>query len=427
MTSLPVIKAVICSLDNLPILREQARILRADPLVSEIVVVSNGSQDGTNEWLENQDDLIRVVRENRGAGPGRNAGLDAAGEFDYALMLDGGIRPLADGTRRMLDYLLLHPEADVVGVEVNDPGHGFETDPELAWRRWPAPIETAYRNTCLSHTGYCLSRARAWDGLRFSEEGPFGEPGWGCDDNDMAYRWNVAGVVVHVARDVHPYRRASGSFRRLYLETGIWPSQYGSVFEKRRVWLDQNWPQYQWGEPWLTAVVRAAFDLETTAGAIKRAHVRLRERRFNAPWGNAWNPYSVVVWQPSTITSNTAESAKEKWIALEKFCRERCLRQQHGNAYISEEGEIVRRGPENEELWAGDFRLWRGLDWREAVRPDAHYYGLVETTAEVDALVDIYNRTYPPQGANNPPQAVREEIEWSKKNTKAALPLTAES
>jgi GT2 family glycosyltransferase len=45
------IKAIITTLDNLPTLREQLDILRTDPLISEIVVVSNGSQDGTNEFL----------------------------------------------------------------------------------------------------------------------------------------------------------------------------------------------------------------------------------------------------------------------------------------------------------------------------------------------------------------------------------------
>jgi len=125
------LKAIITSLDNLPLLKEQIPILRNDPLVDEIIVVSNGSNDGTNEWLATQPDLIPLIRENHGAGPGRNAGLEAAGEFDYVLMLDGGIRPLVDGTKRMLDYLERHPvtetrfkRVDVVGIDV---GH-FETD-----------------------------------------------------------------------------------------------------------------------------------------------------------------------------------------------------------------------------------------------------------------------------------------------------------
>ena len=41
-----VIKAVICTLDNLPILKKQISILRAEP-IDEIIVVNNGSIDGT--------------------------------------------------------------------------------------------------------------------------------------------------------------------------------------------------------------------------------------------------------------------------------------------------------------------------------------------------------------------------------------------
>ena len=158
--SAPQIVAIITTMDNLPILKEQARILRGDTLVSKIVVVSNGSQDGTVGWLEGQPGLVSVIKENNGAGPGRNAGIDAAGDFDYALFLDGGIRPLVGGTEQMFDYLERAPEADVIGVEVTD----FETDYDKAWRRWPDPIlpEHAYANRCLSHTAYCLTRARAW-------------------------------------------------------------------------------------------------------------------------------------------------------------------------------------------------------------------------------------------------------------------------
>ncbi|MHA2046514.1 MAG: hypothetical protein ACW99G_17135, partial [Candidatus Thorarchaeota archaeon] len=92
-----------------------------------------------------QNDVVSVIRENRGAGPGRNAGIDAAGRCDYFLFLDGGIRPLRNGTRQMFDYLQRTLEADVIGVEIAD----FETDYSKAWRRWSLPIEYTYRNTRL--------------------------------------------------------------------------------------------------------------------------------------------------------------------------------------------------------------------------------------------------------------------------------------
>ena len=113
-----VIKAIICTLDNLPLLKEQVAILEADPLISEIVVVNNGSTDGTYEWLDNTVDLNIIDRNNLGAGPGRNSGLDAAGEFDYVLMVDGGIRPLVNSIVVMLEYLESHPDVDVISPEI---------------------------------------------------------------------------------------------------------------------------------------------------------------------------------------------------------------------------------------------------------------------------------------------------------------------
>lgn len=423
---MPVIKAVITTLDNLPLLKEQIKVLSTDRFISEIIVVNNGSEDGTKEWLHSlgsstahygtgdpwmrgsptrSGNPIHIIinRENKGAGPGRNAGLDAAGEFDYVLMLDGGIRPLRGGTEQMLDYLERRQDADVIGVEITD----FETDYTKAWRRWTNPITDAdtYRNTRLSHTAYCLARNRAFDGLRFREEGPFGQPGWGADDDEMCCQWNKADIAVHVVMNIHPYRRASGSFRRLYLETGIWPNQYGSVYEQRLVWLQQNWPQYaqgiQWDEPWLTVVVDARNGLDEAVKTIKEAHNELRRRAFASPWNTVPNPYSIVAWCPGT---------NDIFLRWAETCR---LRQHHGNvAFIGD--TILVRSELNESIWTGDFRLWKGANWENAVRTNSGYYGLVKDREELASLITIYNEIYPPQPDNirNPPlERKRLEVE----------------
>ena len=395
-------KAVITTLDNLPLLKEQVRILQADSLIDEIIVVNNGSLDGTAKWLEGQTGLTVINRENKGAGPGRNAGLNAAEPFDYALMLDGGIRPLIGGTAKMLAYLERHPEVDVLGVEIPH----LETDINKADRRWVHDIADAgtkdapcctYRNKCLSHTAYCLARYHAFDGLRFSEYGPFGEPGWGADDDEMACQWNEAGIVLHVARNIHPYRRASGSFQRLFRETGIWPNQYGSVYEQRLVYLQQEWPQYgrgmQWDEPWMTVVVHVSPDMpaDVAAKTIKRAHDLLRERHFDAPWGHIPNPYAVIAWTP------------EPNAAFDAWAEPRRLRQHHGGAIIVD-GQAVRKTKDDADTWTGDFRIWRGADWRDAIRPNAHYYGIAQDVASVERLIATYNATYPARGDSVAPE-----------------------
>ena len=416
-SSPPVIKAVITTLDNQPNNVEQLEVLRQEP-IQEIVFVNNGSVDNTREWLDQQDGITAIHRENLGAGPGRNAGIDAAGQFDYLLTLDGGIRPLRGGTIKLLEYLDRHNEADVLGIEIKD----FETDYDKAWRRWPAGFSCEghiYHNSRLSHTAYALSRARAWDGLRFCEDGPFGQPGWGADDDEMAYRWADAGIRVAVltcacnnnrpCSGVHPYRRASGSFRRLEKETGIWPTDYGSVYERRVLWMEHNWPQYepgdQWGEPYLTLVIQADPSIGTTAKRIKLAHDLLRKRTFTKPWHSRPNPYSVVLWM---IEENrgTVEWSRTRH-QLYEWAQERHLRRHQGTRAIHN-GSIIQRTRENEETWTGDFRIWPHKEWKDAVRPNAYYYALAKTYQDVIDIIERYNVLHPPQPVKNPPQEKRE-------------------
>jgi len=315
----------------------------------------------------------------------------------------------------MLAYMERHQECDVLGIHIFD----FETDKERAWRRWNNPItdDRTYQNTRLSHTAYALTRARAWDGIRWYEGGPFGEPGWGADDDKMAYDWNRAGISIHVVRcacnesqpctGVHPYRRASGSFTRLFQDTGIWPNQYGSVYEQRVVWLNQNECDQQtldqWGEPWMTVVVKASWP--EAAKAIKRAHERLRRRRFGEGWDNKWNPYSVIAWM---------QGSPEFW----KWAEPRMLRQHHGDTVLRQDGRAIRRSKHNEDIWTGDFRLATGPDWRSAVRPGAFYFALVETVEDVNLLMGYYdNVLHLPQPTRLNIPSERREIqrhEWAQ-------------
>jgi len=393
----PVVKSIITTLDNCDVLQRQIAVLDREPL-DEVVVVNNGSQDSTRVWLDAQSDLTVVHRENHGAGPGRNAGLDAAGAFDYVLMLDGGILPAVHSVERMLDYLEPRPGVSGLGVEVPD----LRTDIDQAWLMWPEPVYRTYRNLCLSHTAYGMFRADAWDGFRFREEGPFGKPGWGGDDNEMAYQWRAADMVIRVATcgcrlpyfkgrcvggSVHAYRKRGGSWARLKRETGLAPWGEGSVFEQRCVWLQQQWPQFDLGEqrdePWITIVIKAAPTVIETAKVVKLAHKVLYKQKLLRPrQGRLPRPYSIQLW--------LADAPDD----VIRWAEQRCLRRHYGQV-ITVDDEIVRRTPQNEDTWTGDFRLSTGDDWREDLRPNAYYYGYAETVDDITRLIAAYNRRHP--------------------------------
>ena len=114
---------------------------------------------------------------------------------------------------------------------------------------------------------------------------------------------------------------------------------------------------------------------------------------FEEPWQWYPNPYSIVAWGDDPAWLSWAEPRR--------------LRQHHGDTIILDEygpgREIIKRGPSNEDTWTGDFRLWDGDDWREAVRPNAYYYGLASNEVELSALLAAYDRAHPPQPVKNPP------------------------
>lgn len=377
---MPTIKAIVLTLDSAPLLARQLEILRGEPL-DAVFVVDNGSRDATPRLLADTPGIHVIRRTDRAPGPGRNAGLDAAGDFDYVLLLDGSVRPLAGGVAQMRALLERRSDIHVIGA---DP-FAMSTDEARADRAWPHAIGDGAitRNTRLSLTAYCLARRAAFDGLRFCSDGPFARAGWGVDDDEMCCQWLAAGVSVFGVHDVHPYRRASGSFQRLFEETGIWPNQYGSTYEERLVWCQQRWPQFdrgvQHGAPWLTLLVEAGADPAATLRLIKRAHDRLRQR-CEPHDGSRFNPYSIVACCPPDHP-------------FLRWAEPRRLRQHHGDTIVVD-GRIVRRCAANEPTWTGDIRLHHGAA-EAALRPDAHFWGVASDEPALEELLARYQAAHP--------------------------------
>lgn len=339
------VTAIITTIDNLPMLKEQIEVLASE--VGHIIVVNNGSRDGTRQWLEENPypGVSYINRENKGAGPGRNAGLDLWNNATpYTLMVDGGILPPIGAVAQLKAYLERHPEAAVISPEV---ATCFTTDLDEATTIAPALPDTleCFWQRCLSSTAFCLCRAEAWD-VRFSEEGPYGEPGWGVDDNDMAYRWDDHDPwIVHheftvAASGWKLYRRAGGSHQRLYEETGVWPTQYGSVYEQRNVKCYQDWRKYhaplygRAGLPTASYVIRGV-PMPGFAMLVKALH-------------EADKDCEVVV---------VDDSDPEVRLWLDTFA----LRWPWGDCTFAPHGiKLIRGADYPEELWSGDVVRNRG-------------------------------------------------------------------
>ncbi len=84
----------------------------------ELIVIDDGSTDGTGEWLGGlEDKRVRVIRqENRGVAGARNRGLDAA-RADWMAFLDSDDRWLEPKLRRTLEEVRRCPETKIFHTE----------------------------------------------------------------------------------------------------------------------------------------------------------------------------------------------------------------------------------------------------------------------------------------------------------------------
>ena len=69
---------VVVTFNRLELLKRNIECLRMNKPVSSILVVNNGSTDGTREWLDTQTDLKTVHQENVGGSGGFHTGIEYA-------------------------------------------------------------------------------------------------------------------------------------------------------------------------------------------------------------------------------------------------------------------------------------------------------------------------------------------------------------
>src|SRR5688572_26036768 len=90
----------------------------AEPLEAQLVVVDNGSSDGTRTLLKARYDMDVITNaENRGITGARNQAL-ALVRAGTVLMLDADTVPRPRSISMMVSYLEDHPEVGLVGAKL---------------------------------------------------------------------------------------------------------------------------------------------------------------------------------------------------------------------------------------------------------------------------------------------------------------------
>jgi GT2 family glycosyltransferase len=237
---------VVVAPDGLPFTRLclESVLLNATDVDLELVVVDNGSTDGTRDYLAalaERDSCVRVLRnaENLGFAPAVNQGLaHATGEVLVVLNNDTIV---PSGWLTSLAGHLERPEVGLVGPTTNRCGNEAEVDAPC--RTYGELVQFARRRADEARgvafdievaTLFCAAMRRdVFERVGFLDErfevGLF-------EDDDYSARVRAAGYRVVCAEDAFVHHFGEASFGEL-VSTG----RYGELFRANKARFEEKW------------------------------------------------------------------------------------------------------------------------------------------------------------------------------------------
>jgi glycosyltransferase involved in cell wall biosynthesis len=233
------------SLDSARAQLREARLLVRLGHEAAVCICDNGSTDGTPEALrafaEACDVPCKLILNSSNLGNciARNQIIDSALESgaDYLLMTDGDIELVPFSSFAMLRHM-------------EDSGRTLGCLGADHWGQTPARDQAApylYSvNDCrielvdqIAYTQYGLFRREVFeDGVRFEEQGPFGGPGWGYEDNDLAFQMLTRGYSIQGFSGMTYLHREIRSSVRLLRDQGV---DTGAVCASRQRYVVDKW------------------------------------------------------------------------------------------------------------------------------------------------------------------------------------------
>lgn len=154
-------------------------VLSQEPPPMEVIVVDDGSTDGTAAMVQRYPRATLLQQDNRGPAAARNRGVEHAGGSHLAF-IDADDRWPAGRLRWQLDYLRDHPGVDIVQGTLQ---------PVRRNTGGAAPCEPPHHANSLCTA--LIPREV------FQRVGPLDETLRYCEDVDWFFAAQAAGVVVH--------------------------------------------------------------------------------------------------------------------------------------------------------------------------------------------------------------------------------------
>jgi glycosyltransferase involved in cell wall biosynthesis/predicted O-methyltransferase YrrM len=233
------------SLESLDALVREAAMLIRLGHDAAICVVDNGSTDGAPQAFQERavslDLPHRLILNatNLGNARARNQIIDYATsrEADYILFCDGDIELVPFSSFVLLRYM------EAGGSRLGCFGaYSFQCTPERE-RTTPFLFNlagcTLNASNNLAWTQYGIFRRRMFDeGIRFDVQGPFGEPGHGLEDTDLAFQMNMRDYANHYFEGIWYLHRNLSSSVAILQRDGLDPKH---LYYRRRDYFVEKW------------------------------------------------------------------------------------------------------------------------------------------------------------------------------------------
>jgi len=235
----------LASLDSLNAYLREAEMLQRLGHQPFICICDNGSDDGTARELRALDESISLPhrfilnQSNLGNCVARNQIISYAREMEatYLLFMDGDIEIVPFSSFAMLRYLENHGRRlGCVGAWSMGQTTIRERASKALFSIDPQRVEST---NIVGWTQYGMFRCAAFDdGIAFEAGGPFAGPGWGYEDNDLAFQMELKGYrndyfsgMIYLHRNV---RSSVQNLRRVGADPNV-------LCQRRKQYLIEKW------------------------------------------------------------------------------------------------------------------------------------------------------------------------------------------